>query len=49
MKVLVEITCEDNELGEIKRLTEDFCVGLQEDVSSDISFVIGEEDDDVIA
>lgn len=44
MKVIVEITCSDNIFVEIKRLMEDFCYGLLEDISPDISFVIGEED-----
>lgn len=48
MKVLVEITFEDDNIGaELRRLVEDFCYGLQEDILPDISFVIGEEDTDV--
>lgn len=43
MKVIVEITCSDNIFVEIKRLMEDFCYGLLEDISPDISFTIGED------
>ena len=47
-KVLVEITCEDNERIEIKSLVTDFCMDLQEDISPDISFII-KEDNYVVA
>lgn len=42
-KITVEITYEDD--VEIRRIVEDFCYGLQEDISPDISFIIAEEDD----
>lgn len=51
MKVLVSITFEDDNVGvEVRRLVEDFCVGLQEDILPDAEYTIEvKEDDDVIA
>ena len=45
MKVLVEITFEDDNVGaELRRLVEDFCVGLQEDILPDAEYTIEVKD-----
>lgn len=49
MKVLVEITSKDDNIGtELRRLVEDFCYGLQEDILPDAEYTIEvKEDTDV--
>lgn len=43
MKISVSITFEEG--VEIRRLVEDFCYGLQEDISPDTEYTVKEDDD----